>query len=53
LLQTITNEVIKTSPHVGTHMLHLGIQTPLETSDLFGIGIHHVGGIAAHIVEGM
>jgi hypothetical protein len=54
LLQAVTNEVIETSSRVGTHVLHhLGIQTALETRDLLGVSIHHVGGIATQIVEGM
>jgi hypothetical protein len=48
LLQEVTDKVVEASSHVGTHVFHhLGIQTSLETGDLFGISIHHVRGIAA------
>jgi hypothetical protein len=54
LLQAVTNKVVETSPHVCTHMFHhLGIQASLKASDLLGINIHHISGIAAQVIERM
>jgi hypothetical protein len=54
LLQTITDEVIESGAVVGAHMLHhLWIESSLETSNPFCIGVNHIRSITAQVVEGM
>jgi hypothetical protein len=47
LSQTVTDKVIEGGPGGGTHELqHFGAKTPLEASNLLGIGIYKFQSLA-------